>query len=97
MTVRVEGTTLTVSGQVGHENSLELVETLLRLVGGGGEVVVDLRNVTFMDSTGVSALITARGAGDKAGTSLVVLASKPLHETLTTLGLGEVFGLVDEE
>ena len=96
MAVSVEGSTVTVTGQVDHQDSLALVEALLRLVDRGGEVVVDMRGVTFIDSTGVSALITARGAGDKQGASLVVLASTALHRTLTTLGLSHVLGLAPE-
>jgi hypothetical protein len=48
---------VTVTGEIDMQTAPQLAETLLQFANGA--VTVDLRNVTFMDSSGVHALLQA--------------------------------------
>jgi anti-sigma B factor antagonist len=57
-------------------------------------VELDLSAVTFIDSTGMSALVTARRITIAAGRSFVVReASEPVRRLLKLTKLNQVFGL----
>jgi anti-anti-sigma factor len=63
------------------------------VIGDSAVVVLDLSGVTFMDSTGVRALL---GAYDKLGERLRILASAPCQRVLAVTGLTDRLPLVDE-
>ncbi len=65
-----------VTGEIDIANSAELRATLLAAVADGRVVVVDLRAVTFLDATGLTALLSGREAAVEQGGSLV-LANVP--------------------
>jgi anti-anti-sigma factor len=53
----------------------------------GGRIEVDLGEVTFMDSSGLRTLVTARRAADRDGCSLVLVsASERVAEVLDITG-----------
>jgi anti-anti-sigma factor len=59
-------------------------------------VVIDLRGVTFMDSTGLRSLLRARGKGADAEWSLkLVRGSDQVHRVLTMTRMDEHFDFMD--
>jgi anti-sigma B factor antagonist len=64
------------------------------LKDGSPRVVVDLTEVTFLDSSGIRALLMARKVADEHDRSLVVENPAPMvHRVLT---IGGVLGLLTE-
>jgi anti-sigma B factor antagonist len=60
-------------------------------------VFVDLRRLTFMDSTGVAALVAADREARRAGRSLAIVKGPPqVQRVLEICGLTEVLALADE-
>ena len=53
----VEGITVSASGEIDMETVDHLKDTLTGLCVDGATVRLDLRDVTFMDSTGINALV----------------------------------------
>jgi anti-sigma B factor antagonist len=66
----------------------------LALSEGGDRLVLDLRQVTFMDSQGISALVDAHRTLDRHGMRLVV-ADPPVRvvKLLALTGLDQVIGI----
>jgi anti-sigma B factor antagonist len=61
-------------------------------------MIVDLTFVTFMDSLGVSALVTGYNAARETGTRFVLRnPSEFVHRQLRVTGLAEMFGLSGED
>lgn len=59
---------------------------------GGSQVIVDLGQVTFLDSTGIGALVGISNAGREAGVPLVLRSVPPrIAKLLTITGLDDVF------
>lgn len=55
----------------------------------GSVVVVDLSELTFMDSSGISALVVAQNQMTEQGDSLVLTRPSPMvRKTLEVVGLG---------
>jgi anti-sigma B factor antagonist len=96
-TVAVRGSTLTATGEIDWGSKDELVAALQALAVSGEEVVVDLRGVTFMDSSAIASVVAARRSALEHGGSLVVLASDVVHRTLTVLALDKILGLSPEQ
>jgi anti-sigma B factor antagonist len=65
------GTVVTVSGEIDLESCVDLRAALATL-DGSGNVLLDLGDVSYIDSTGLRVLLTARDAAEKAGGSLRV-------------------------
>jgi anti-sigma B factor antagonist len=60
-------------------------------------IVVDLRDVSYMDATGVSCLITARSLADTLGRRITLLnGSGQPQRVLTLTGLIERFEIVED-
>lgn len=69
-----------------------LVDTITR--ERPARVVIDMRKVTFMDSTGIGALVVGYNAAHDVGADFVVRNPSPfVHRQLHITGLTEVFGL----
>jgi anti-sigma B factor antagonist len=69
-----------------HEGLEELI------AAGTTKILVDLANVTFMDSTGLSALLVAhRHLSDAGGELRLVAVPTNLARTIEIAGLGERF------
>lgn len=90
---------VTVSGEVDSATAPDLEETLKNLVASGKKnLVVNLKDVSFMSSAGLKALIGAQMKARKAIPSgNVVLAEVPPHldETLQLVGFHHVFKFYD--
>ena len=92
--VRIEGNAhVMVSGELDMRTAPQLVSAVESLAGTEVErVVVDLSRVTFMDSSGVSALCLAKAKLDVDGTILVLReVSTPVSSVLRMCGLESEF------
>ena len=96
--VSSEGETLRlhVSGEIDLANSGEFASALSPAsMTSVRRVIVDLNDVTFLDSTSLHALIDTRATLDRYGIGLRVTASpgSPAHRLLLLTGLSDRFGL----
>jgi anti-anti-sigma factor len=67
----------------------DFMETLMSAVGAAPAVVVDLGGLTFLDSSGVHALVTAhRSAVERGGRLAVVNAAGMVAHVLDITGVG---------
>ena len=83
-------------GELDLASSGELSTTLAELAASGRDVVVDLADLRFIDSTGMAALLRARGTAEANGCMLVL--RKPhanVARTLALAALDTVFQLQD--
>ena len=68
---RDDGTVVTVCGEIDLESCAELSAALATL-DGERNIALDLGGVSYIDSTGLRVLLTARDTAEKAGGSLRV-------------------------
>ncbi|MFC4063828.1 STAS domain-containing protein [Actinoplanes subglobosus] len=98
-TLADDGTvTVTVSGEIDFSNADEVARGLTDAVTDWSPptLVVDLRNATFIDSTGLGALIEGYRAAVAAGIDFrVVNPSDTFRRVLTVTGLSDFFGLIE--
>jgi len=82
-----------VSGEIDIQSSPILDEHLRDAQGEGtSSIVVDLSEVTFLDSTGLSVLVTALQRGQGAGGGVRLASPRPnVRRVLEVTGLAEVF------
>jgi len=88
--------TVTVCGEIDFSNHEELTESLCDSLTDWSPalIVIDLREATFIDSTGLGALIEGFRAARDAQTRFVVTnPSESFRRVLTVTGLIELFGL----
>jgi anti-sigma B factor antagonist len=91
--------TLTVLGEIDFSNADELSAGIRAAVTEWSPptVRVDLRGATFIDSTGLGALIEGyRAAVDRRSRFVVVNPSASFRRVLTVTGLGDLFGVDDQ-
>lgn len=81
--------TVTPQGEIDISSAPQLDEAFDGVLEGGAErVAVDLRGVTFMDSTGLRSLILAhRRLADADGTLAVVPGTGPVRRVLEVAGV----------
>lgn len=91
------GTVIGVSGELDLASSPTLEESLERVFESGTPVVIlDLRELDFMDSTGLSLLIRAHQTAENAERRLVLVQGPPQVQRLLSLtGVGERLAVVD--
>ncbi len=83
-------------GEIDLESSPAARETLLKCFGKTGNVIVDLSNVTYIDSSGVASLVEALQAAKKNGSDFSLAAvSEPTRRVLELARLDKVFTLYD--
>jgi len=83
---------VTVSGEIDLETSAQFSSVLADL-DGGGHVRLDLGDVTYIDSTGLRVLLTARDAAAEAGGSLRVSATSSIVARLIEItGSADLLG-----
>ena len=89
------GLVLPVFGDIDAANADALHEQLLSLYEGGRAFgIVDMSDVTFMDSTGLSALLAARRQLLGANCDMRLVITRPnLHKLFEITGLTEVFDI----
>jgi anti-sigma B factor antagonist len=85
---------VSVAGEVDLSTSPPLRDALERAVSLGPNVVVDLSEVTFLDSTGLGDLVRAReSALSKGGQLHLVLTQPRIRRVLEITGLDTVFAI----
>lgn len=91
------GTVIALSGELDLASSPDLEEKLDEVFGSDVELVVlDLRELEFMDSTGLSVLIRAHQTAEGAERRLYLVKGPPQVQRLLTLtGVGERLAVVD--
>lgn len=88
--------------RAGGEVDMDVAGDLLRIaVEGLAEapaVTIDLRDVTFMDSSGLGVLVRIRKEAAAAGKPLVLLdVPRPVHRLLTITQLTDLFEIVTSD
>jgi anti-sigma B factor antagonist len=76
-----------------------LEEQLDELLDRGDEVVVDLRELEFMDSSGIRVLVAAHARAGRGGTRLLVVRPTPdtaVAKIIDVSGLDAELNLVDD-
>ena len=86
-------TTVVLTGEIDLTTSQRVREALLSIANSGEHrVVVDLGNVTFMDSTGLSALVAARKRFGTIDGEIILRSPSPnVLRVLEISGLTRVF------
>jgi anti-sigma B factor antagonist len=89
LTIRVRRdrgyTIVVVAGEVDIATVTRLRESLFGLAASGRTLVVDLDQVSFIDSSGLAALVGAARRADAHGASLQVVCSRPRTRQLFRL------------
>jgi anti-sigma B factor antagonist len=97
---RRDGSTavIAVAGELDLASSPELREELERATQTGAELVIlDLRGLAFMDSTGLSVVVRAHQRAVEGGHRFaVVKGSKQVQRLLTLTGVGSRLTMVDQ-
>ena len=89
--------TVTASGEIDMATVDHLKETLTRLCVDGATVRLDMRGVTFMDSTGINALVIMDRQSKQGGGRLVLSAPAPaVLRLLDYTGAGAVLDVDDQ-
>ena len=88
------GYLVTVAGEVDIATAPQLAEILAN-AANGGDVRVDISAVTFLDSSGLQALVAAHRYITRSGRRMIVCGPlDPLvHRTLEITGLRELFDI----
>jgi anti-anti-sigma factor len=88
---------LTVSGELDLATRDDLRDELKRAgASGAGHILLDLRDLTFIDSTGIAILVEAHQRSAKKGRRLRVLSvDGQVREVLELTGLTEVLDFTD--
>ena len=71
------GTHLTLHGELDLATAPELEQLVNERLDDGQEVVVDLRGLEFMDSSGIRVLVAAHARAGRTGGRLVVVRPRP--------------------
>jgi anti-sigma B factor antagonist len=84
-------------GELDIATAPQLEQALVEATSGpASELVLDLRELTFMDSTGLRALAQANLKAEQAGTALAIWrGSRQIERVLEISGLGPLLPLVD--
>lgn len=92
-----ERAVVAVSGEVDLETASQLGDHALdALREVSPHVVLDLSEVSFMDSTGLKVLLTISRRAELAGGSFVVAGpTRPVRKILSLTGLDQTFTVVD--
>jgi anti-sigma B factor antagonist len=87
---------LTVSGEVDLATAPALHTALLAMMErGSAKLVVDMAEVTFMDSSGLSALLAARDTGGEECEMVLVVGPGMVRRLLDTTAIGTLFTVVE--
>ncbi|MET8582279.1 STAS domain-containing protein [Streptomyces collinus] len=82
---------LTPTGEIDHHTGDELRQALDAITTPRPRVVIDLHQVTFMDSSGINILIAAhRALTDTGGWLRLARPTDPVLRTLTIVGIDTV-------
>lgn len=83
-----------ISGELDLASADDFLSEVSDVVGDGLVLLLDLSGVTFMDSTGLGALIKVRNRlVDRDGELRLTAASSAVERVLELTGMAEVFGI----
>lgn len=82
---------LSASGEIDLPNASLLREQIAQLPTDVTKVVIDLSAVTFLDSTGLGALVAATKRLSRGGQRCVVVCTLQIAKLVDLTGLGAVF------
>lgn len=92
-----EGPLLVPSGELDIDSAPVLDEALRRAADAETPVTVDLRELTFMDSTGLHLLVDAATRLERSGGSLTLVRGRPeVQRVFEITGLDARLAFVDE-
>jgi anti-sigma B factor antagonist len=95
-----QATIFEVSGDIDFANSREVRESVLEEINERrtGRVVVDLRQVRYIDSSGVASLVEGLKASRDLGSRFILIGLSPAaREVLQLSRLTKVFEIYDSE
>jgi anti-sigma B factor antagonist len=85
------------SGEIDFTSAGAVQSALLGMIlPGGGAMIVDLSQVTFLDSSGLGLLVQAYRVATEQDTTMLVVASEPVRKLLRLTGLDTVLETYDE-
>ena len=85
------------TGEIDFTSTGPLQATLSGMIlPGGGTVLVDLTEVTFIDSSGLGALVQAHRTAEAQQTRLLLVTSPAVRRVLQVTGLSEVLDSRDD-
>jgi anti-sigma B factor antagonist len=90
---------LNLSGELDLATVGELEDALRTRLEGGEDVVVDLRGLAFMDSSGVRALVAAHQSAAGGNGSLTIVRAPrgtEVDRVIDVSGIATALGMVDE-
>jgi anti-anti-sigma factor len=90
---------LTLRGELDLATAPELEQLVNELLDGGQEVVVDLRALEFMDSSGIRVLVAAHARAGRSGTRLFVVrpaSGTAVAKIVEVSGLDGELNIVDD-
>ncbi len=86
-----------VAGEIDASTAPALDDALRTLPTGNGTVVVDVSDVTFIDSSGLRVLISLASRADDTGRSVILKQPSPtVTRLLEITGLTQMFGLASD-
>lgn len=92
-------TIVTLKGTIvaGNDTDLLIGKAEELLEAGETRILLDLAQITFIDSTGISSLIKVSTAAVRKGGSMKLLhLTKRIHDVLQITRLSSVFGIYDD-
>jgi anti-anti-sigma factor len=89
-TVRAGRHTLALTGELDMDSANKLEDAVREVCVSGTELVIDLRKVTFMDSTGLRVLIVAGTLCEETGHELRIIPGEDIQRILEISGLDRV-------
>jgi anti-anti-sigma factor len=89
-TVRAGTHTLALTGELDLDSANELEDAVREVCVPGARLVIDLRKVTFMDSTGLRVLIVAGRLCEEKGHELQIIPGEDIQRILEMSGLDRV-------
>lgn len=95
-TAESDGTqVVSLCGELDLANAPTAETALEKALQQGRRVVVDMRELEFIDSTGIALLVTALGHGGEAELGFVPSASQAVNRVFELTGLADRLPLVD--
>ncbi|WP_051222379.1 STAS domain-containing protein [Conexibacter woesei] len=83
---------LRLTGELDLARVAQLREAVQEAWAGGGRLEIDLRDLSFIDSSGLRALIDVHNNAESSGSSYVLIPGRPeVHRTFELTGLTTVF------
>jgi|SRR3954447_24284014 anti-sigma B factor antagonist len=92
-------TVLTLKGELDLATVGELEDALNSRLGDGKQVVVDLRSLEFMDSSGVRALVSGHKAAQDGAAGLTIVRAPrgtEVDRVIEVSGIATALGMVDQ-